>query len=219
MLTRSKRQRNKEQSAAVDADSDASIRTHLDQSRSPSREPCTKSMRTDQSVDSDAPIPIAAPITTSPSAANPSASNPSASVDSDAPIPTATPITTSPSVSVDSDAPIPPHDNVGPIARNPCAVKKSRWFGMRNSMANSEDDVVNKIEKVNHFVWALCKAASEKTRWCGTNICGKKMYSLVYFEQPIDVNTFLSVILAMAGAPNHTRVFCKVTAHSCWSLL
>ena len=40
MLTRSKRQRNKEQSAAVDAASDASIRTHLDQSRSPSREPC-----------------------------------------------------------------------------------------------------------------------------------------------------------------------------------
>ena len=61
-------------------------------------------------------------------------------------------------------------------------------------MANSEDDVVTKIEKVNHFVWALCKAASEKTRWCGTNICGKKMYSLVYFEQPIDVNTFLSVV-------------------------
>ena len=193
---------------SASVDSDAPIPTATPITTSPS-----------VSVDSDAPNDKDAPITTSPSAANPSASNPSASVDSDAPIPTATPITTSPSVSVDSDAPIPPHDNVGPIARYPCAVKKSRWFGMRNSMANSEDDVVNKIEKVNHFVWALCKAASEKTRWCGTNICGKKMYSLVYFEQPIDVNTFLSVILAMAGAPNHTRVFCKVTAHSCWSLL
>ena len=73
MLTRSKRQRNKEQSAAVDAASDASIRTHLDQSPSPSREPCTKSMRTDHfqssgstnpsaSVDSDAPIPIDAQV-------------------------------------------------------------------------------------------------------------------------------------------------------------
>ena len=116
MLTRSKRQRNKEQSAAVDAASDASIRTHLDQSRSPSREPCTKSMRNDHFQSSGSSSGSAGNSSSSPrspssspsnpsasnqsasnqSASNPSASNPSASVDSDAPIPIAAPITTSP---------------------------------------------------------------------------------------------------------------------------
>ena len=72
-------------------------------------------------------------------------------------------------------------------------VKKSRWFGIVNPIANLED-LENKIIKINHFIWAITKATSEKLKWCGSNIYKNKIYSLVYYTQPINVETLISIV-------------------------
>ena len=65
------------------------------------------------------------------------------------------------------------------------------------------EDMEEKLVRASHFVWALMKAASEKLRWVGTNFFTGKIYSLAYFNQPVHVQTIVSLVKETWGDNVH----------------